>query len=282
MRTAPLVLIVCGCNQIFGLDQTHLVDASPDVAIDAKRTCPAIGTPLRFGGEFHQVVRQECQGYNFSAAASIGVASCQESMPTYGTFAYEGTRDQLMAKVDVGLMYVDSVRIYPEGDRVLVRGYDSAVGYVANLYARDPQNGWVPTKDPLPPISNSMISTFSTGPDRRVVIAGYGTPAIEYAQDATGAWTEVGSYVAMDWQCSNLYGVSLTSDALRLFVSCIRSDTYRVETRYAERNTKADLFGPLLPLEGAPTNLSLVVLDDDCSRAYFSALNAVFAADVVY
>jgi hypothetical protein len=179
-------------------------------------------------------------------------------------------------------MYVDSVRIYPEGDHVAVRGYDATLGYVANLYARDAETGWTLTKDPLPPITTGIISTFSTAPDRRIVIAGYGIPTTEYAQDGTGAWAAVGTYEIADWQCSNMNGVSLTSDGLRLFVSCIRSDNFRVETRYAERNSKAELFGPMQAIEGAPVNLSFVVLDDDCSRAYFSALNAVFTADVVY
>jgi hypothetical protein len=281
MRWAALALTVCGCNQIFDLDATRLVDAAPDVAADAKRTCPPIGTPLAFGGEFHQVVRQECQGYNFSSAMNIGVASCQES-PTYGSFAYEGPRDQLMTKVEIGLTYIDSVRIYPEGDHVVVRGYDMTTGYVANSYARDAATGWTLTKDPLPPITNGIISGFSTGPDRRVLIAGYGIPTTEYAQDDTGAWAEVASYVPADWQCTNVNAVSLTSDGLRLFVSCSRSDNYRVETRYAERTSKSDMFGPLQNIEGAPVNLSFVVLDDDCSRAYFSALNGVFTADVFY
>ncbi len=280
MRWAALALTVCGCNQVFDLNATKLVDASPDVA---PRACPPIGTPLKFGGEFHQVVRQECQGYNFSAAADVGVASCQEQTSTSsGSYAFQGTRDQLMAKVELGLMYIDSVRIFPEGDRVVVRGYDTAVGYVANMYTRDGESGWTLTKDPLPPITNGIISTFTTAPDRRVVIAGYGLPTVEYAQDSTGAWAEVHSYALADWQCSNMYGVSLTSDGLRMFVSCIRTDNYRVETRYAERSSRADLFGPLQTIEGAPINLSFVVLDDDCSRAYFSALNAVFTADVVY
>lgn len=278
MKWAALALTLCGCNQIFDLNATQLVDAAPDVA---PRTCPPIGTPLRFGGEFHQVVPQECQGYNFSAGADVGVASCTEPAPTYGTYAYQGTRDQLMAKVEVGLLYIDTVRVFPEGDRVLVRGYDSAVGYVVNLYTRGAEAGWTLTKDPLPPISSGLVSTFSTAPDRRVIVGGYGAPTLEYAQDEAGAWNMVGSYDLAPWQCANLYGVSLTSDALRMFVSCIRSDNYRVETRYAERASKADMFGPLQTIEGAPTNLSFVVLDEDCSRAYFSALNAVFTADVV-
>jgi hypothetical protein len=281
MRLAALVLTVCGCNQIFDLQPTQLVDASPDVAADARRMCPPIGTPLRFGAEFHQVVRQDCQGYNVSAAANVGVASCQETMPTYGTFAYEGTRDQLMTKVDVALTYIDSVRIYPEGDHVAVRGYDATLGYVANLYVRD-QNGWTLTKDSLPPITSGIVSAFSTGPDRRIVTAGYGLPITEYVQDDTGAWSEAATYAIEDWQCSNVNGVALTSDGLRLIVSCNRSDNYRLETRYAERTTRSETFGPLMTLEGAPTNLSFVMLDDDCSRAYFSALNAVFTADVFF
>jgi hypothetical protein len=279
MRPAALLLTLCGCNQVFDLNATRLVDASPDVA---PHSCPSLGTPLKFGGEFHQVVRQECQGYNVSAVADVGVASCTEQMPTYGSYAYQGTRDQLMTKVDLGLNYIDSVRIYPEGDRVVVRGYDQVDGYVAHVYTRDVEAGWTLTKEPLPPITTGIISTFSTAPDRRILIAGYGLPTVEYAQDAAGAWTEVHSYALADWQCSNMYGVSMTTDGLRLFVSCLRADNYRVETRYAERASRADLFGPLQPIEGAPTNLSFVVLDDDCSRAYFSALNAVFTADVVF
>lgn len=284
MRWPALYVLTAGCNAVFGLQSTELVDAGfNDAPIDAPHMCPPIGTPLRFGGQFQQVIRQDCQGYNFSTTASIGVASCTETMPTYGMFPYQGTLDQRMTKVDIGLTYVDPVRIYPEGDRIFARGYATNV-YKAALFMLTEGGAWVPTSEPLPPgAETSLASTFTRAPDRRVILYSYSsTGAIEYAQDEAGAWTKVGAYTAADWGCYYMGAVALSPDGLRVFASCTRTDTYRVETRYAERNSRSEMFGPMQVLEGAPANLGLVVINDDCSRAYFSALNAVFSANLEF
>lgn len=279
MRWAAFALTVCGCNQIFDLNQTRLVDAAPDVAIDAPRVCPPIGTPLRLGRELQQVVRQDCTGYTVSRVSGQAAAVCLETMPQYSYFPYEGAIDSELSKLDLGLTWVDTVRLFPEGDRLFVRG-STAAGQSASLYARGPDNLWAPTKEELPAnIMNYQLGTFTTGPDRRLVMT-TGSGVDEHAQRSDGAWTLVQSYSGADWACDVVYGVTLSPDGLRMLVTCYRSATSKIDTRYAERTSRAEAFGPLQVFDGVPQGVYWIDINDDCSRVYFSALQSVFAAEL--
>src|SRR5689334_19586163 len=67
MRRSCSVLLLVGCNQVYGLDPTRASDAAYfDAPIDAPYACPPIGTPPRFSRSFAQVVAQNCNNYTVS------------------------------------------------------------------------------------------------------------------------------------------------------------------------------------------------------------------------
>lgn len=278
MRFAALALIACGCNQVFDLQPTKLVDAAV-IPIDAPRVCPAIGTPLHVGRELRQVVRQDCNGYTISSATGLALASCLETTPAYGYFPYQGAIDSVLEKFDLGLKYVDTVRLFPEGDRMFARGYNDTA-QVASIFERSSEGLWMPTKESLPPnVSGYSIGTFTSGPDRRIaMVVGQGVD--EYAQGDDGTWTLVKTYPIADWGCTAVYGATLSTDGLRMLVTCYRTDISKIETRYAERTARSELFGALQTLDGAPQGVTMMVINDDCSRIYFSALSSIFAAEL--
>lgn len=106
------------------------------------------------------------------------------------------------------------------------------------------------------------------------------TVAEEHAQGSDGTWTVAAMYPLADWSCSAVYGVTLGPDGLRMLLTCYRSDNFKIDTRLLERATRSEAFGSPQPFDGAPQGVYQMVMNDDCSRVYFSALQSVFAAEL--
>ncbi len=71
VRAVLLSLLVCACNQVFGIQPTHLAlpDAPPPV-------CPALGTAPTFTGELVAVWTGGCTMYSPSELHDLALAEC--------------------------------------------------------------------------------------------------------------------------------------------------------------------------------------------------------------
>ena len=73
-----LVLLLCGCNQVFGLQETGQLDAAFfDAPADAPYACPPLGTAPRFAPQLTQFLVQRCDGYSGVTSGRAG-ASCKD------------------------------------------------------------------------------------------------------------------------------------------------------------------------------------------------------------
>jgi hypothetical protein len=69
-----MLLALCACNRILGLDDLGVRAPYIDAPLDAQPYCPPFGTPPRFSPVLHEVIDQRCVGYETSA--TIVVAEC--------------------------------------------------------------------------------------------------------------------------------------------------------------------------------------------------------------
>jgi len=126
--------------------------------------------------------------------------------------------------------------------------------------------------------SAPYVSSISAAPDRRVIVidqpSGMQPTLHEYADRA--GWTEIATYPSASISAL-IFNPSISADGRRMVF--IGPDGVRT----ADRASKDDPFGASQLLVGVPgafaghaVILDWPVLDDDCGKVYFSALNGEF------
>jgi hypothetical protein len=281
MRFTGVLLALCGCNQIFGLDQTVPVDNTTyfDAPIDAPFTCPPPGMTPQFSRIFHQIP-QRCSEYTASLTADRAVAMCFEPTMQIAQGPVDGPLEPIAGFETVNKVHYDAPKLTPEGDEVVLRIWDegTVVGRFA-MYRFEGASLVYEYDITLP--GGQTIDSFarfsppSHGPRRRMLVqngASGGLEEIEF--DTTGASIHIASYTTASLGVSSVAGIvpSLTGDGLHMvfFAAGLTSNGIF----YDARESRDVPFGPASMLMNVPPT-SDPFMTESCERIYFSALGSV-------
>jgi hypothetical protein len=279
MRGWVAVALLASCNEVYSLDQTRL--PPPDAAL----RCPDIGATSmdgapHFSRKLEQVGTKPCQELTASVTAGIAIAACRTSetaAPTLHTATLD--RDLLLADDFTELLLPDAVyslpRLSADGDQLFVRQ-----GLQWVIYTRDGATWNGPTTSALQLASNTIPSSITHGPNRRIVTID-STMLTEYAFDSA---TVLATYKLNDLglapPSSRTILLALTADGLRLtFLELTSAGVDQL--MYLDRPAIDMPFRTAivldLPAVGDPFML------EDCARLYYSStvLGALFATRVV-
>jgi hypothetical protein len=296
MRWAA-VLVLCACNQIFGLRNTRPFDAGDaqffDMPVDAPFSCPMFGTgPPSFSILLHQAVRSgDCTSYTTSAApADVAVATCVTSATTSPPTFAQGTIEATMLTRSTVEAIPGSVpaRLSPDGDEVwLMRTFGTTTPTTAiSVYAASPTtaNAWSYAYDAYTlPVSSTtaVVSTpMRAGPNRTVVYVD-GAMMYELRETAPHQFGLANTYrpVALGVDAFAQTTVpNLSPDGLRLvFLAIVGGLGGHTATVYIDRANPTDAFVPSSSraIATAPDGIGTPFLAADCSRLYFSGVGNV-------
>lgn len=276
MRCALVAVVLAGCNPIFDLRPTDLVEYAPIDAppIDAPPMCPPTATPLVFARTLTQAFAQEVREYTFSTSSQLALAQCQAPYDLC-----EGRLGDRMSKVvgfapEPGSTSVGEPRLSAFGDVALVKQI-MATQAKFSLYARGPDGAWSFVADTnLPAQLSASASQPTGGPERHVMFVDQGGAVSEWVQTTT--WTKVATYTNAELGVAIFFAPRLSGDGLRMTGYGQLSSVPIYRTLYFDRASLADRWNPAVALEGVPNNLTDAMLSEDCSRLYFSALSSVF------
>jgi hypothetical protein len=286
-----LVVFACGCNAILGLHDDYTRRPPSDAQVfdtpaDAPFTCPPLGTAPAFRPAVHPLPIVDCFDYSFSQSAGLAIANCTTTPGAiFGTVG-EGAIDSavsLAATVDDPSTYeYFQPRLAADGDELIRLRYSQypTFRFTFEVLHHDAPLTWSPAsalpydkpESQVPSLPD--VSTISRGPDRRVIVIDRSTtdtsPQLhEFASSGTG------------WQLTDTYSINavdavvtqpaLSSDGLRMvFVGS-------GGVRYTDRASVGVRFGASQLVKGVPsTGVTWPMLDDNCGKLYFSALDTVF------
>lgn len=268
-----------GCNQLWGLSSTTVVDAQQfDAPPDAPFECPALGgDPPRFSLALRQVVVQNCDRYSLSEPTGRAIALCTSSGGESSIL--EGPIDQPLESV-AGLprsipgFELSTPVISPEGDELFVNAYDDAnpPGQILS-YRRSIDGTWTLT-GPVA-LGVGVVSAPTQRPDRHILA--YDNPTsdlTEYTETAPGTWTPLLVHSLAKLGIKGVAGIWLSHDGLRLAMQV--SENGISHLAYTDRATLGDPFGAARPMSGP--NVPSLFLTRDCSRFYVTGLHSVFYA----
>jgi hypothetical protein len=297
-----LLLLVCGCNPLYGIEKTALWDAAPDAPdIDARPppVCPGIGTLPVFGTELNQVAARNVYSFTLDEGASMAVG-----MATDNTRSFEvpvvGTAGAPLepATMSPEVMWPASVRLSTEGDTLFVTSWLGDLGtYATTPYALD--NGtWTQSGMSFAPPNNMTawgghtLSAPSRGPRRRfltqIIDSNLGVNVlVELEHDGVTA-TELWRTPVTELGIDGIAQQNLSPDGLRtVFIGTTVTDPSGEDAgmepisgervMYLDRpDVKAPFQGPARVLDTVPESVYWPYLSDDCERIYFFALNTTW------
>lgn len=286
MRWVP-VLLACGCNSVFGLTPTELVDAPPPIDAPDPPRCPAIGTIPAFGDDLRSIPAIGCTGYATNDSG-IAMAYCNNQVA-------RGPVDGEMTPI----MMDDPVyqpRLAPDGDELFALHYNMTTFLyeLVDLVWRDNKLEQVGTYIPPSSATYGFYSSFSTpsrGPDRHIIYVDYNNTTYTYdlveIANGTGTWTEQSRVPVTDLGLptgATPMQLSLSPDGLRLVFMTAGAwvmdgsgqYTWIDPVFYADRASLTDRFSMVVALPSVPDQVQSPFLTADCGRIYFSALNRVF------
>jgi hypothetical protein len=269
MRIAcSLLLALCSCNRVLGLDETRAVDAAFfDTPTDAAFACPPLGTVPVFTEMFHQSITQECRNFTI-ASSGRALATCNGPG---GSIIMESTPDGTMVPAVGFTAQQTQPRISGAGDLAIATASSSGSSIVT-IFERTP-TGWEPRDEILGVTSFTGITKPTR--DGHVIFV---TPLAlrEYADDGTGTFREVLTHTADDLAVNGfVFSANVTSDGLRvLFYGVAKGDSMKA-LLYADRARTTDTFGHATRMQ----NIDYVpeaFMTDDCGRLYFPAASSIF------
>ncbi|HEX5060800.1 MAG TPA: hypothetical protein VFV99_15635 [Kofleriaceae bacterium] len=271
------LLLLCGCNQVFGLRETIANDAQLfDAPIDAPFTCPDPAMQPQFSKILHQVITKNCQAYMTSPESNRAVAYCVDM-----DVVVDGVIDaepQPATLTPVG--QYDWPRLTPEGDEIWVR--DRRVPPTFAVFQWQSDHTWAHVRDLV--IANVARDDYITAPSRKVGgkrrfvrLAFSEFKLYEYDDDGTTT-TPIRSYnLQLDLGVDFASFPNLDASGLRLVFVGQTTGTSFTQTFYASRASIDDSFSPAKPLLAAPLAYD-PFLTPDCSRLYTSGLGSIFYA----
>jgi hypothetical protein len=282
------ILLVCGCNQIFGIDRTVSLDAATADAASPPK-CPDIGTAPTFSGELRQLQTKRCYAYVPSDTRAL--ATCL--LPNFLSELRSGPVDGELAPATINSIDPITPRLAPEGDFFVAIGPPTATGLPTMAEYALVGDTW--TLQRTTQVNGMDFSTPSRGPKRRVIYLDFDpimqvptNALVELEQTSTG-WVFKNS-VSYDKITPTTYWIqslSLSADGLRLlFINQIDmqptglGDPPMLEggptVFYADRVSLDVPFEKFQPLTAVPTGVDWPYLTQDCGKIYFAALDTVF------
>ncbi len=289
-----VLLLLCGCNPLYGIESTALWDAPADSPPPPPPMCPAIGGTPTFTSDLNQVAARGV--YSFSLDASEGLATGMVPNPT---LQYDvpviGPIGAALQPVTMNPppAWPSSVRLSPEGDMLFVTWWPGPQFYATSGYKL--VNGtWTEVGNRFAPenISDQYayynLSAPSRGPTRRFIglLVDRVTQVVsmvELEYDGTTA-TELSRTPHTDLGVGDMAHANLSADGLRLvFVASeIGDDSMSTASGilrfwYMDRpNLTLPFQGPARLVTSVPDNVNWPQLSDDCGRVYFYALNTTW------
>jgi hypothetical protein len=267
MRRSCSVLLLVGCNQVYGLDPTRASDAAYfDAPPDAPYACPPIGTPPRFSRNFEQVVVQNCNNYTVSITGRA-LARCAFNGDQLIAEGAIGERLQIAPGFDANSMS-STPRIGPDGQHAIVRQDQTFY-----LFERG-SAGWArkaPIEVPPPTVINAVSAPTRVG---RIILVTSGEVR-ELADDGNGSFTQIRAQTFGELDLNAVTSnVNLTADGLRLVFNGNLNNGSQL--LYTDRPS-LDV-GFRIPVAMPEVDfLSNGFMTEDCAHLYFSGLNNVFA-----
>ncbi len=297
MRLVGILALACGCNQVFGVQHTELVDSPPAVDAALPPVCPAIGTVPTFANELYQLQARYCSSYATSSDTDQAVALCNNVVAA-------GTRDSELVPVAMTPPSSPSyVRLAPEGDRMLAGIYQTVAPYGVVLHELSLDAAGATDRGVVFADKGGayiVASTPTRGPVRAVVFSVYdaqlAASVLIEIEDPGSGWTEKRRTPAETLGVSSVDEPHLSADGLRLvFVSyggfvggdggpapepptdpTMEPASPDQPVFYTDRASRDEPFGMAKPLMTVPSFVQWPHLTEDCGRIYFSALNTVF------
>lgn len=265
-----LVLLLCGCNQIYGLKETGQQDAAFfDAPADAPYACPAIGTTPRFAPQLTQFLVQRCESYSV-VKSGRAVARCKDDNETDRVFV-GNVGERLEPAVGVDMLGATMPRLTQDGEHLVIREPNKINVVRVAVYDRKTDGTWERGADP--PFGSKVKAIGTLSDDNRMIITSLDDTLLhEWMLGETG-WQPLATQTPSVPSTGDVvYTASLTPDGLRLVA------TVNVRVLYSDRATTAAPFRAFEPLDGAPHVVD-VSLNDDCSRLYAAGLGSVFYAN---
>ncbi|HTL34686.1 MAG TPA: hypothetical protein VL326_16270 [Kofleriaceae bacterium] len=290
MKRLALLLALAhlsGCNQVFGLDDTRLVDASHpffDAPPEPPPGCPPAGTQLVFAAGLTQVVFQNCRQYIPSFTPGSAIAMCEEDN---GSFSYGRVDNGLLpAEFDVPCAQLPNscyqIRSMPEGSDALLSWFeDATLSTKLTRLRRDAEGKWHSIGAFTAPFASSFLnddwSQPTRGPERRLIVnAPISNPVRELkATEPYDTWVEVDRYTMAQLGTLSMTSPRLTADGLHLVFKGQPPSAPMQQLMIADRASITDRFNPAMTVPGIPL-VDDAVLSDDCERLYFYGLESIF------
>lgn len=271
------LLLLCGCNQVFGLRETIANDAQLfDAPIDAPFACPTPGMQPQFSKVLHQVITKNCQAYMTSLESNRAVAYCVD---TDQFVDGEVDGDPQPTTLTPAGTY-DWPRLSPEGDEIWVR--DRSVPPKFAVFQWQSDHHWAHVRDL--DIMNVARDDYITAPSRKVAgrrrVVRYAFSEFklyEYDDDGTTSPAVRTYNLQADLGVDFVSFPNLDASGLRLVFVGQQSGTSFTQTFYADRANLDDAFSQAKPLLAAPLAYD-PFLTPDCSRIYTSGLGSIFYA----
>jgi hypothetical protein len=286
VRVWPAILLLVGCNRIFGIAETgqtpppDAIDAAYfDAPADAPFACPPTGETPTFSRLLNQIV-QTCADYSPSTMGRA-VGYCLGTKYQLAEGPVDGELVPIADFAEVDGTHLDLARYAPEGDELFVRVWLESSVFARIVVYRPSGGTFVADHDITLPAAEPIDSFVrfgapSRGPLRRMMIRNTGQDYQEIEVDATGASTSIGTYTAGDLGAASLIGLppNMSPDGLRIVFLASDASVGTI-TAYADRATINDRFSKVRILDGVPRS-DAPFMTENCGRVYFTALGYVF------
>lgn len=272
-----LLCFAAGCNQVYGLEATHLVDARAE-------GCPPPGTLLTFASAPTTIITDRLLNYyQFDVGRSAAIAVKSNTV-------YHGALDaplDAVAVADPDLNHELRVaRLAPEGDQIFVQVRDKTTDVTTIERFDRTGDTWQPAGTVPIALADefdriSAPTSRAAGPRRMLLLTrasvGFSKVIQELVEDDAGQWTAVGEpYPSFDLGVDGIFDPNLSADGLRFVFSgfgfsgenaVYYVDRANVDVRFAAATPVFSLLGNGLALSP--------FLADDCTRMYFYAVPGI-------
>ena len=264
LRVALLVLV--GCNQVYGLDSTHLPP------LDARATCPEFGGDLSFTTDLVQVIDEQC--FQYVQGADRAVAACGSAIYTIKEGAASAKHLAAAAITPMPGTNFDMVTLTPEGDQLFVR--QQSIPIMFFRYHRV-GTAWGPPDMPFGTlvVNNDSIGAPSAldGPAGRRILVAHTQTLRELAENPDGTYRLLRDMPYSDLGVMFIASPNLSRDGYRFLFSGGNGD---LGGYYAERASLDAAFGPAKLIGGLPPGAMTPFMTESCGYLYLSGLGRVF------
>jgi hypothetical protein len=279
------LLVIAGCNRIYGLDDTQRLDAQDE---GPPPSCPEVGAP-RYSRVLKQPITQNCREYTTNEDMTASLATCTSIMVIGSAMSRADAVDAPLAPFAIEPTAAQRTftypRLSPEGDRLVVEQLYNGDGFdqppLFSVYALE--NGtWQHDHELVDPMLVAGTEAFGTPSRRpaRIIRVELGTTSFtELVEDPPGTWRTNGrNYPPNHFGITDFSSpVNLSPDGLRIVFAARINNV--AGTFYASRRTLDEMFGPATQLEGVPPVVD-PFMTANCGRVYFSGLGtSIFYAE---